>query len=288
MFHIKEIWRYPVKSMQGEKLAGCMLTKGGIPLDRGWAMRDEKTQTIRGAKHIGGLLQCKARYVDGTSAGLVPHVEITLPDGSRVRSDDHRVNEALTSVLGRPVTLWPLQPADNSDHYRLNGFETGNLESDLRMAHALGPDFSAFPRKLLREISSYVAPRGTYFDAFPVNVLTEASIRYVQALTPQAHLDVRRFRPNFLVSGGETESLIEDGWVGRHLAVGQAKIDVVARAPRCIMVSREQGDIPRDANIMRTLIRETGQCLSVYADVIEPGYVLVGAPLLPVEVQSVV
>ena len=36
-YRVAEIWRYPVKSMQGERLAECMLTKGGIPLDRGWA-----------------------------------------------------------------------------------------------------------------------------------------------------------------------------------------------------------------------------------------------------------
>src|SRR5579871_1349057 len=116
---ISEIWRYPVKSMQGEKLDRCMLTKGGIPLDRGWAVRDEQTQTIRGAKWIAALMLCSARYIDGTSAGTVPHVEITLPDGTRVRSDESYVNDRLSEALGRKITLWPLQPAENADHYRI-------------------------------------------------------------------------------------------------------------------------------------------------------------------------
>jgi uncharacterized protein YcbX len=71
-YRVAEIWRYPVKSMQGEKLDSCMLTKGGIPLDRGWAVRDEQTQTIRGAKWIAGLMRCSARYIEGTRAVPFP------------------------------------------------------------------------------------------------------------------------------------------------------------------------------------------------------------------------
>lgn len=84
-FTVKEIWRYPVKSMQGEQLTETVLTAGGVPLDRGWALRDEATQTIVGAKKIANLLNCSARYIDGTNAGAVPQVEITLPDGNTVR-----------------------------------------------------------------------------------------------------------------------------------------------------------------------------------------------------------
>lgn len=108
-FTVKEIWRYPVKSMQGERLSQTVLTAGGVPLDRGWAVRDEATQTIVGAKKIGELLNCAARYIEGSNTGAVPHVEITLPDGNTVRSDDDKVHAALSDALGTGCD--PLAPA---------------------------------------------------------------------------------------------------------------------------------------------------------------------------------
>ncbi|MDO8290893.1 MAG: MOSC N-terminal beta barrel domain-containing protein [Parvibaculum sp.] len=277
-FYVKEIWRYPVKSMQGEKLTQCVLTKGGIPLDRGWAVRDEKTKAIRGAKHFGTLLNCKARYLDGTSAGIVPHVEIMLPDGTLTRSDAIDVHAKLSKALGVEVTLWPLQPAENAEHYKQVS-ETGDPIADLRQIFGLLPnepmaDLSTFSPEVITELMTYTSPRGTYFDAYPVNVLTEASLRYFQTLTPTSVLDVRRFRPNFLLGDTRQEvRMAEYDWIGKRVRLGTAQISVGLAAPRCIMTTREQMELPRDANIMRTMVRETGQCLSIYADVAQAGTV---------------
>ena len=62
-FSIDQIWRYPVKSMRGELLEEANVTPGGILYDRGWAVRDEKANTIRGAKYMPTLLQCSAKYL---------------------------------------------------------------------------------------------------------------------------------------------------------------------------------------------------------------------------------
>ncbi len=71
---VKEIWRYPVKSMGGERLDRCAIeTVSGIRGDRGWAVWDEEAGEIRGAKKIPALLECTARYreePDGQAAAL--------------------------------------------------------------------------------------------------------------------------------------------------------------------------------------------------------------------------
>jgi uncharacterized protein YcbX len=48
---------------------------------------------------------------------------------------------------------------------------------------------------------------------------------------------------------------------------------------RCIMTTREQPGLPRDGAIMRAMMRETAQCLGVYADVVQRGMVTVGDAL---------
>ena len=282
---VKEIWRYPVKSMQGERLTRTDLGRGGIPYDRGWALRDEAEKTIRGAKHLGALMNCAARYLMDTRTDPVPKAEITLPDGRRINSDDATVNAVLSEVVGRAVTLWPLQPRENEAHYRVNA-PVSDVEAYLRKVFALEPDepipnLTAFPADVLQEVMQYASPRGTYFDAFPVNVLTEASMRYMKTLLPDSVIDVRRFRPNFLIADDNAGAKpIEFDWVGREVSLGAARIAAIMRCPRCIMTTRAQEgagvSLPRDSAIMRTLVRETEQNLSIYATVVTEGRVAVG------------
>lgn len=284
---ISEIWRYPVKSMGGERLTQTLLAKGGIPYDRGWAVRDEGDRTIRGAKHFGVLMSCSARYLDDTPANPVPKVEITLPDGRTICSDDLKINAALSELCGRAVTLWPLQPREREEHYR--AAPVADVEAHLREIFGLEPteplpNLGAFPPDVLQEISLYASPRGTYFDAFPVNVLTEASLRHLQNLLPDSKIDVRRFRPNFLVADGTGLSIpLEFDWIGREVSLGAARVAAVMRCPRCVMTTRAQEgvgqNLPRDGAIMRTLVRTTEQNLSIYATVSREGRVAVGDPV---------
>ena len=43
---IQEIWRYPVKSMGGEKLPSVHLNKNGLAGDRCWAVMNGQTNEI--------------------------------------------------------------------------------------------------------------------------------------------------------------------------------------------------------------------------------------------------
>lgn len=77
---VTQLWRYPVKSMGGERLEEVAVSAAGLVGDRAWAVRDEVDGGIRGAKKLGALMRCSARY-PGAPDGPA---EITLPDGSRV------------------------------------------------------------------------------------------------------------------------------------------------------------------------------------------------------------
>ena len=91
---VHEIWRFPVKSMQGERLDAAEVELHGLRGDRAFALFDTQTGFGLTARRVPQLLFAAAAYRDDGK------VTITLPDGTTAE-DDH----ALTDWLGRPVTL---------------------------------------------------------------------------------------------------------------------------------------------------------------------------------------
>ena len=49
-YEVSGLWRYPVKSMGGERLETVTLTAAGIDGDRRWAVRDLETGKVASAK----------------------------------------------------------------------------------------------------------------------------------------------------------------------------------------------------------------------------------------------
>jgi uncharacterized protein len=194
---VGEVWRYPVKSMSGERLDGWALGAAGLLGDRGWAVRDDVAGEIHGARHLPLLLQWSARYREPPVEGRLPHVDITLPDGTRTGSDAPEVHARLSALLGRAVSLWPLQPASDTAHAR-RAYTGARLMGQLsrsrlfrRMMRRLLPytSWEASARVLLgREPGgplpdfsqftatrfAYTSPPGTYVDAYPLHLLTTA------------------------------------------------------------------------------------------------------------------
>src|SRR5277367_2968199 len=115
---VKEIWRYPVKSMAGERMQRANVSARGIYGDRGWAIRDEKAGEIRGARKLPALLHCAAVYLQEPSGNCLPPAQITMPDGATFRSDSVEANAHLSELLGRPVSIWPIQRASEPDFLR--------------------------------------------------------------------------------------------------------------------------------------------------------------------------
>ena len=275
---VAELWRYPVKSMGGEQLERCTIGPGhGIPGDRGWAVRDEVSGEIRGAKRIPQLLHLSARYLSEPRGDAAPAIEIALPDGATLTSDAPEVHETLSRALGLPVTLWPKQPRDNLDHYRRKQPMGG--EADLRALLGLLPD-EPLPDMsgVSPDLAEFTSPPGTYFDAVEIHLLTRASLATVAEHTAGERVDVRRFRPNLLVDT-RASGLPEFDWCGRALRIGKAGFRVARPVMRCVMTTCAQGDLPKAPGIMRTLVQRTQQNLGVGLEVVEAGEVCVGDPI---------
>jgi uncharacterized protein YcbX len=164
-----ELWRYPVKSLQGERLDAVAVGPDGLEGDRRFAIYDLQTGFGLTARRIPELLFAAARLREDGSA------EITLPDGSVARDD-----EALSAWLGRAVRLRAASSSEVSRRY----------ENPVDFEDEAASPWEPF----------LGAP-----DAFHDSVRTRVSL--VSTGTIGAW-DRRRFRSNVLVDGEGEDALV--------------------------------------------------------------------------------
>ena len=270
---IRALWRFPVKSMLGEELDAADVGEGGIVGDRAYAIRDTQTGKVASAKHPKlwpDLLACRAAFVEPPHPGAeLPPVRIDLADGSSVRSDAADVDAVLSRFFGRDVEL--ARSAENGytidqyhpdeEDYDPDGHRDEVVEAQLGAAF--------FNERGLPS----VVPESSFFDLFPLSVLTTSSLDHLGELEPQSRFDARRFRMNVIVDTPEP-GFVENAWVGRTVAIGDAvQLGIALPDPRCCMPSLAQEDLPRDPGILKALARHNRidvagslyPCAGVYA-----------------------
>lgn len=232
---LSELWRYPVKSMLGERRDELAIEARGAVGDRLFAVRDAEGKlgsgkNTRRFRKIDGLLSFQARY-------RAQRLEVVLPDGATWMADDPAIHAALSEALGQPVTL-------------------------------------------AREAAV------SHLDAEPLHLLSSVSLGWLQAALPGASVDVRRFRPNFVIStAGELPS--EQGWLGKRLRLGQeVEIKVSTSTERCGMVAFAQRALPEEPQILRHIAQAADLLFGVYAEVIVPGTVRLHDPVTVIEEKS--
>ncbi|MDP9334418.1 MAG: MOSC domain-containing protein [Actinomycetota bacterium] len=276
--------RFPVKSMQGERLAAAELTESGVVGDRAYALVETDTGKVLSAKNprLGTqLLGCRAAFVEAAGSGdEPPAVRITLPDGSAVTSDARDADATLSGFLGREVTLQRAAPED---------FTIDQYHPDVEDLDPEGHRDTVTESKLGAAFFAQAGmpspvPSGSFLDLFPVSVLTTSTLAQLQALRPESRFDERRFRMNVVVDTSE-DGFVENGWVGRSLQIGDTvRLTVSLSDPRCVMTTRAQDDLPEDTQILRTLARHNRldvagglyPCAGVYAVVEAAGTIGAG------------
>jgi uncharacterized protein len=239
------LWRYPVKSLQGEAVTTAGLEQDGVVGDRQWGIRDDTTGRILTARRRPELLAASATY-----DGHVP--VISLPGGRTAIGPGQETDAMLTSWLGQPVTL-----------VASTGAAGGRAE------------FFADATDDTSEAIEWTMPEGRFVDAAPVLVLTTASLRTGERLHPQGEWHPRRFRPNMLVDVAG-DDWVEDAWVGGTLRVGTAALTPAEPCVRCTMVTRAQPGLDHDVEVFRTLARHHRGLFGVWSLVDVPGVVSEG------------
>lgn len=270
---VRSIWRFPVKSFQGESIERTRLTASGVFADRALALRDRDTGRIVSGKHakLGErVLDFAARYEKEPVVGEPLPDVVARVAGREVRVADRPAFEsACSEALGQPVELVAagVAPASYESYWP-------EIE-DLPLAGAS------------IDLALPLAEAGSFADLEPLHVLTTASLAHLAGAAPDARIDVSRFRPSLLLDTGQASGLVEHDWSGASAQLGAAMLELGGPAPRCIMTTRAQAGLPRDPSVLRTLVRENRRefmgmmmpCLGIYAKVTQPGDIAVGDSL---------
>jgi uncharacterized protein YcbX len=261
------LWRYPVKSMMGEELNSTEVTERGLLGDRRFAVVDAVTGKVAGAKNPrkwGNFFDFRAVYAEPPRPGTkLPAVRITLPDGTVMVSDQHDVPMVLSNQLGRDVRLVEAKRED----------PVGS------QAEEYWPDMPGLDHR--NTVTDWELPAGTFFDLATVHLLTIATIDRLRELYPQGRFEVRRFRPNIVVSSGpDGQGFVENAWIDRTVAIGdKVRLRITGGCPRCVMTTLPQSDLPRDPGILRTAAQHNQANVGVYADVLVSGTIRRGDPV---------
>ena len=255
--------RYPVKSMMGEELNAVDVTERGLLGDRAYALVDHETGKVASAKFPRKwptLFDHRATFVEVPQLGRdLPAVRISLPDGRMIVSDgDGRpedVDRLLSDELGREVTLAKVPP------------DAPSLEE-------YWPDMEGLAFR--ETVTDESMPAGTFFDIGVVHVLTTAALDRLRELYPEGRFEVRRFRPNLVITPIEgAAGFVENDWVGHILAIGggedEVRLHVTQPCTRCVMTTLAQGDLPKDPGILRTAAQHNQVNVGVYATVQRSG-----------------
>jgi uncharacterized protein len=252
----------PVKGLGLVHPDSVLLEDTGVRENRRFHIVDEGGRRFNQLRD-GGMVQIRPDY----DADL-ERLTLTFPDGTSAAGTIALGDELTTDFYGRPVT--------------------GQLVE--------GPWAAALSTWLGRPLRLVQSSPGAAVDRArgQVSLVSAASLAALARQGGQDRpVDGRRFRMLFELEGCEPHE--EDGWVKRHLRIGDAVVKIRGDVGRCAITTQNPETGEPDFDTLRTISEyrpftenEAGKRhvpFGVYGQVTEPGRVAIGNPVAVVELS---
>ncbi|WP_062314183.1 MOSC domain-containing protein [Demequina rhizosphaerae] len=143
---------------------------------------------------------------------------------------------------------------------------------------ALDAELSAAAGEPLRVVAEPADAERPFFDSSPVSVVGTATLDWCRTELG-VDADPRRLRVNLVIE--TDEPFVEETWIGSALVAGAARLRATKRNARCRVIDLAQNGVTETARFLKPLGERRDACVAVYCEVVEPGEIRLGDPVLP-------
>ncbi|QLI80390.1 MOSC domain-containing protein [Chitinibacter fontanus] len=227
---LSAIYRYPLKSGQGQPLQSAVVTASGLAYDREWMIATPEGQYLTARTHPQ-LLQLKAEpSEDGVSLQAPGMPPIFAP------------HSALQQI--HTANVWDDHFAARSGASEVNQWLSAYLEQSVILMW-VGPESH---RRIRRRPDVPI----NFSDGYPLLIIGEGSLAELNHRAGM-NFEMLRFRPNLVIAG--TEPFVEDSW--QIIQIGDIRIELLKPCERCIITTLDpqtQEKLPK-GEPLRTLAK---------------------------------
>ncbi len=235
---VTDLYRYPVKSCRGLRLATAAVEPWGLAGDRRWMIVDPSGEVVT-ARERPRLLLVTPFLGDGAirlTGPAMPDLTVPVPPGDDLI----------------PVRVWDSKvlaaPADGAADAWLSEV----AGEPVRLVYLDDPT-----RRPTNPRYSRDGDRVSFADGYPLLLTTESSLAELNEqiaagpLAAEGPLPMRRFRPSVVVVGAEAWA--EDGW--RLLQIGDVVFRAVKGCDRCVLTTIDPDTAAKGKEPIATLAR---------------------------------
>jgi uncharacterized protein YcbX len=256
MHKLTQIWRYPVKSLAGDRHDRLPVTARGPQFDRHWMVVDMDGRFLT-QRQVPAMALLRAE-VDGEVLRLL------AGDGDSLELTTAARGESLQ------VQVWGDRVAALAPDAAADAWLSERLGRACRLV--------CQPDDGVRSVDQCFGQAGDqvgFADGFPFLLISQASLDELNGRLEQP-MEMRRFRPNLVVAG--CEAFEEDRW--RRIRIGPIDFRVVKPCSRCPIPTIDPDTGERGVEPLRTLMTYRRRDNKVYfgqnlihdgAGLLEPG-----------------
>lgn len=234
---LSEIWIYPVKSLAGIRVKRAMVKQKGLEHDRRWMLIDETGRFITQREHPEMALFDLSLH----------NQQLTVTN----RKNSQQLTFPVSVPMGQnhQSTIWDDVVTTIEPSPTYSNWFSAQLGFSCRLVF--------FPEPNVRNVDTkYVfnQEQVSLADGYPFLIIGQSSLDDLNSRLKEP-VEMKRFRPNFVFTGGE--AFEEDNW--GNFRVGSTKFKGVKKCARCVLttVNPQTGEKGREPLLTLSKYRNT-------------------------------